>query len=180
MEYSCQAQNRPQWNILPSHYNTDIYRNIPGGYAVRVADKPPLAQNIQKYRRLINLRQEDLGPMLNVGQSAVAKWETAKGQPDPSQLPRLAFVLRVTLDQLLQGCDGDYDGWQKVIPKPKRRIRKIHRPLVMEINRLMQKIESRDLLLKILDWAKAFAPATPGDRHHAGTDDVEPTHRRTR
>lgn len=82
-----------------------VYRNIPNGYALAVS----LAKNLRRLRRAADIRQEDLGQMLGVGQAAVSRWELGKTQPDATMLPKIAAAVRASLDQLLQGEAAEYD-----------------------------------------------------------------------
>lgn len=82
-----------------------VYTDIPGGYASLVS----LASNIRKFRRAADLNQTELGHAVGVGQGAVSKWESGESAPEASDLPKIALVLRVPLDLLLQGVHPQYD-----------------------------------------------------------------------
>jgi tellurite methyltransferase len=60
-----------------------------------------IAGNIARYRKELKLTQEELGKMLDVTFQAVSKWETGQAMPDITLLPRLAEILRISVDKLL-------------------------------------------------------------------------------
>lgn len=78
---------------------------MPDGYALPVS----LGTNIRKFRRAVDLDQTGLGRAIGVGQGAVSRWETGESLPDADSLPIIARLLRVSLDELLQGVDSQYD-----------------------------------------------------------------------
>lgn len=58
---------------------------------------------IRKLRTEQNLTQLQLAQQLCVSDKTVSKWERGKGCPDVMLLPKLAAVLQVQLDALMQG-----------------------------------------------------------------------------
>lgn len=60
---------------------------------------------LQKYRKELGLTQNELADILNVSAQSVSYWECGKGVPDIENLCRIADVLSVSLDTLLQGDD---------------------------------------------------------------------------
>ncbi len=60
-------------------------------------------KRIKEYRLKKGLTQEDLAKKLFVSRKAVSKWETGRGFPDSTILPRLAEALGVTIDELFDG-----------------------------------------------------------------------------
>ena len=60
-----------------------------------------LAANIQKYRKNIELTQEELAKALGVSIQAVSKWETGVSYPDLSLLPIIANMFSCSVDYLL-------------------------------------------------------------------------------
>ena len=58
---------------------------------------------IKTLREKAGLKQVDLARKLNVGQSAVAMWETGLVMPRTDKLPKLAEILGCTIDELLKG-----------------------------------------------------------------------------
>lgn len=68
-------------------------------------DTVKIGKYIAEKRRGLELTQQGLAERLNVTNKAVSKWETGQGAPDIGTLPQLAFVLRVTVDEILTGED---------------------------------------------------------------------------
>jgi len=58
---------------------------------------------IAECRRKQNWTQSDLADRLGVTDKAVSRWETGKGYPEVTILPRLAEVLGVTVSEILAG-----------------------------------------------------------------------------
>jgi len=56
------------------------------------------------YRRRAGLRQCDTAEALNVGRSAVARWETGRAMPKASTLLAMAALYKCTTDELLGRC----------------------------------------------------------------------------
>lgn len=56
---------------------------------------------IASRRKEFNLSQNDLAKMLGVDQTAVHNWETGKNMPRAKMLPRIAKILKCTVDELL-------------------------------------------------------------------------------
>ncbi len=86
-------------NIPKTLATSAIYANIPSGYALAVG----FAENVRRLRLRLDIRQEDLGAMLGVGQGAVSKWETGETQPKVETLPTIAKVLHADLMDLIVG-----------------------------------------------------------------------------
>ena len=63
--------------------------------------KETFGQRIQRLRKNLNLKQDDIANKLNVTPQAVSKWENDISAPDIQTLPLLADILRVSLDELL-------------------------------------------------------------------------------
>ena len=57
---------------------------------------------IAECRRAINLTQAQLAEELGITDKAVSKWERDLSCPDISSIPKLAEVLGVTVDELMQ------------------------------------------------------------------------------
>lgn len=57
--------------------------------------------NIRKIRRSIDMTQQELADAICVSPSAVSHWERGITHPRVPDLPRLAKVLGVTIDELL-------------------------------------------------------------------------------
>lgn len=58
---------------------------------------------IAQLRKAKGLTQKDLADRLGVSDKAVSRWETGRNYPDIETLQRLAQVLEVSLEELLQG-----------------------------------------------------------------------------
>lgn len=58
--------------------------------------------NIKNIRKKAGLTQTELAEALNVGQSAVAAWETGQALPQADKLVKIAKVLHCTVDDLLR------------------------------------------------------------------------------
>lgn len=56
---------------------------------------------IRYYRRKAGMTQAKLAEKLGVSPSAVAMWERGKSAPRAAMLPKLAKVLKTTVDKLL-------------------------------------------------------------------------------
>ena len=61
-----------------------------------------LGKRISENRKAKNIKQEELAEMLLVSPQAVSKWENNISCPDISLLPKLAEILGVSVDELLQ------------------------------------------------------------------------------
>lgn len=64
-------------------------------------DQRTFGLTVAALRRRHGLTQEALAEQLQVTGKAISKWETGKGYPDISLLPKLAKALGVTVDYLL-------------------------------------------------------------------------------
>lgn len=82
-----------------------------------------LGENIRRFRKMMNLTQEDLADKIGVTYQAVSKWENAQSAPDISFLPVLADVFGCSIDDLFSrflqkntefaDIDGDADILQR-------------------------------------------------------------------
>ena len=59
-----------------------------------------LSENIIRLRRERKLTQEELADFLGVTKAAVSKWERGASLPDMAQMPKIASLFAVTLDDL--------------------------------------------------------------------------------
>src|SRR5574344_551069 len=59
-------------------------------------------EKMQLLRKSKGYTQESLAEVLNVSRQAIAKWETAQGYPDISNLIKLSEVFCVTVDFLVK------------------------------------------------------------------------------
>lgn len=64
--------------------------------------KKTLGQTICELRKKQGMTQLDLASKLNITDKAVSKWERDLSYPDIQSLPRLAEVLNVSVDELMQ------------------------------------------------------------------------------
>lgn len=62
-----------------------------------------IGKNIAYYRKQQGLTQEELSEKMNVTSQAISKWENDLSYPDLTTTMELASVLRVSVDQLLNG-----------------------------------------------------------------------------
>jgi transcriptional regulator with XRE-family HTH domain len=59
-----------------------------------------ISENIAKYRKQRGYTQEKLGELVGVSNQAVSKWELGISMPDVMMLPKIAEVLKITLEEL--------------------------------------------------------------------------------
>lgn len=64
--------------------------------------KQTLGQKIAELRKANNLTQLELAEKLNITDKAVSKWERDISCPDINTFPKLAEILGVSVDELLQ------------------------------------------------------------------------------
>lgn len=57
--------------------------------------------NIKSARLAANLKQSELAAMLNVGQTTISNWETGYSSPDIESLKKMAYIFKVSVDELL-------------------------------------------------------------------------------
>lgn len=62
---------------------------------------------IASRRKALRMTQRELAERLGVTNKAVSKWETGQGMPDVSVLLALARVLDTSVEEILQGGDGE-------------------------------------------------------------------------
>ena len=65
-------------------------------------EKQTLGQKISELRKAKNMTQLELANMLNITDKAVSKWERDISCPDINTFPKLAEILGVSVDELLQ------------------------------------------------------------------------------
>ena len=58
--------------------------------------------NIKEKREQANISQSELAKQLDVTQGAVSQWEVGISMPRTELLPKLAEVLKCTVDELLK------------------------------------------------------------------------------
>lgn len=62
-----------------------------------------LSKKWKELRSQAGLTQEEAAKKLNVTRSAVARWESAKGIPDISNLISISELYNISLDELIKG-----------------------------------------------------------------------------
>ena len=65
-------------------------------------EKQTLGQKIFELRKAKNMTQLELANQLNITDKAVSKWERDISCPDKNTFPKLAEILGVSVDELLQ------------------------------------------------------------------------------
>lgn len=65
-------------------------------------EKQTLGQKIAELRKSKNMTQLELANKLNITDKAVSKWERDISCPDINTFPKLAEILSVSVDELLQ------------------------------------------------------------------------------
>ena len=68
-----------------------------------------IGKNLQKLRKQRNLTQEALAEKVGVARQTIAKWETEESTPDLEMSGRLASVLGVSLDDLVNAPEDELD-----------------------------------------------------------------------
>ncbi len=66
--------------------------------------KQTLGQKIAELRKAKNLTQLELATQLNITDKAVSKWERDISCPDINTFPKLAEILGVSVDELIQSA----------------------------------------------------------------------------
>ena len=68
-----------------------------------------IGKNLLKVRKQKNLTQEALAEAVGVARQTIAKWESGESTPDLEMSGRLASVLEVSLDDLVNAPDDELD-----------------------------------------------------------------------
>ena len=68
-----------------------------------------IGKNLQKLRKMMNLTQETLAEKVGVARQTIAKWETEESTPDLEMSGKLAAVLEVSLDDLVNAPEDELD-----------------------------------------------------------------------
>ena len=71
-----------------------------------------LNAQIKKYRRSLNMSQEELAEKVYVTRQTISNWENGKSYPDIHSLLLLSSLFNVSLDQLIK---GDIETMKKII-----------------------------------------------------------------
>ena len=75
--------------------------------------KQTLGQKIAELRKAKNMTQLELANQLNITDKAVSKWERDISCPDVSTFPKLAEILGVSVDELLQAHSSETKSTEK-------------------------------------------------------------------
>ena len=73
-------------------------------------EKQTLGQKIAELRKAKNMTQLELANKLNITDKAVSKWERDISCPDINTFPKLAELLGVSVDELLQANNAISEG----------------------------------------------------------------------
>jgi len=68
-----------------------------------------IGDNVQILRKKRNLTQESLAELVGVTRQTIAKWESGESVPDLSLAGKLAAVLDVTLDELVEAPREEFE-----------------------------------------------------------------------
>ena len=66
-------------------------------------DQIKIGKLIATHRKKVNLTQMQLAEKLGITDRAVSKWETGKAMPDASIMLELCDILKITVNDLLNG-----------------------------------------------------------------------------
>lgn len=77
-----------------------------------------IGRKIAELRKLSGMKQDELAEKLGVTPQAVSKWENGASAPDISQLPKIASIFGVTIDELFARVDAPI---VKYVPEEKRK-----------------------------------------------------------
>ena len=72
-----------------------------------------LGNNLISLRRMKKMTQEDLADKLGVSRQTISKWETGDSIPDMEMGMKLADILQVSLDELM-----NYSSAKQILPIP--------------------------------------------------------------
>lgn len=61
-----------------------------------------LSEQIKKFRKELNITQQQLGDLLNISHDTISYWEKNKSKPDVEMLKKLCKVFDCTADELLE------------------------------------------------------------------------------
>lgn len=65
-----------------------------------------LGERIKEYRRRAHLSQEKVAELVGVSRQAVTKWEADQSAPSTENLLKLAGILQISLDRLVENGEG--------------------------------------------------------------------------
>ena len=101
-------------------------------------DQIKIGRFISERRRAVNLTQMQLAEMLNITDRAVSKWDCGKAMPDSSIMLALCDILKITVNDLLNGEVVTMENHSK--------------KMETTIVELVKEKESKDRLLLIFEW----------------------------
>lgn len=77
-----------------------------------------VGNQIRKYRKQLEMTQEELAEEIYVSRQSISNWETNKNYPDLNSLIRLSEVFEVSLDLLIK---GDWEKMKKEVSTTDRK-----------------------------------------------------------
>lgn len=118
-------------------------------------------QKLKELRKKKGYTQEKMSNLLEIGQSAYAKWENGRTQPSIEQLVKIAQILETTTDELLGINESVTSNWISSIktilthivdtPKYSQLQRRIEEKLEYEWNEYQKKYPDMPVYSKV-DW----------------------------
>ena len=73
-----------------------------------------IGKNIQIFRKQMNMTQETLAERVNVARQTIVKWESGESSPDLETAGRIAEVLQVSVDDLVNTQEGEVESDRKM------------------------------------------------------------------
>lgn len=104
--------------------------------------KQTLGEMIASLRKEQGMTQAVLADKMNVTDKAVSKWERDLSCPDINSMPKLAEILNVTVDELMQG---------KACPKNESIMNRINEVIQIVLKAIVVAMGTAVLVLSILD-----------------------------
>lgn len=72
-----------------------------------------MAEVISSRRKELGMTQKDLAEKLNITDKAVSKWERGIACPDTASIPKLAQILGISLEELMNAEPAPKNGGEK-------------------------------------------------------------------
>lgn len=106
-----------------------------------------LALNIKNLREKKNMTQEALGKKTGVGTTAVSQWETGNSTPRGQRLYKIAAALDVSIEELMNYRETEYDSFKMDIAEDSMTDYKIATDLELRIEAVEKRLNllSREL-----------------------------------
>lgn len=122
-----------------------------------------LGERIRQRRLALGWRQQDLATALHTSAQSVSRWERETNDPDITQLPALARLLRMSVDALL-GADADADGEPATIAMIGVRTARLQGATMgaAAFSAWCQRLLERTLRRVVSAGGRAIRPAGPG------------------